>query len=291
MAESLVPAGKEKGAVAAVGEELPENAPRRGELVGLLCAAPALGVWAVLAAGPSSGPGAVAHVVVSVFPTAMVFVAGYFATFWSDLVLSGLDGLLWPAFRALGERLASSFQDGRRVSPFLRGADPIVESRAIQTFIPDDQWIPSVGGTVAVHLVFFASALLFVAAQPAMLAAIGLGILGLWTAVLARVLLLALRTAAGRYRLLIGGVWMAQEALAWFGRLGRRGYYLTQPELQLEPGAAADVVVCPYCAAELGDAPRVACERCHTPHHADCWEAFGRCTVYACTGEVGRKMG
>jgi hypothetical protein len=28
----------------------------------------------------------------------------------------------------------------------------------------------------------------------------------------------------------------------------------------------------------------VRCELCATPHHQDCWEYWGRCSIYACTG-------
>jgi hypothetical protein len=39
--------------------------------------------------------------------------------------------------------------------------------------------------------------------------------------------------------------------------------------------------VCQVCGTEIAGAPRL-CERCDTPHHADCWEYTGRCSVYGC---------
>ena len=295
MGKSLVATGKVKGKgeVAEVGEELPDNAPRRRQLLFCLASVPLLsGAIGVLGSVGAPSLGAwLGYSLMAVVPMAMMFCAGYFTALVSDVILSGFDMVLWPAVRWLGRHLAESFRDERRVSPFLRDEDPIEESRSIRAFIPDDQWLPSVGGLVGVHAVFFTFSLLAAAEFPAGRALLGLQVLGVWALIVCLVALLALRTAAGRYRLVIGLTWVAREVVSWLSRLGRRGYYLTQADIQLEAGVAAEEVACPYCAAPLGDAPRVACETCQTPHHADCWQAFGRCTVYACTGEVGRRMG
>ena len=40
-------------------------------------------------------------------------------------------------------------------------------------------------------------------------------------------------------------------------------------------------VRCPVCGEVIADAA-VLCRRCHTPHHRECWEYFGACTVYGC---------
>lgn len=40
---------------------------------------------------------------------------------------------------------------------------------------------------------------------------------------------------------------------------------------------------CRVCGTELVDG-LVTCERCQTPHHKDCWEYWGRCATYGCTG-------
>lgn len=41
---------------------------------------------------------------------------------------------------------------------------------------------------------------------------------------------------------------------------------------------------CPVCSTELSGDKLVTCELCQTPHHQDCWEWWGRCATYACTG-------
>lgn len=40
--------------------------------------------------------------------------------------------------------------------------------------------------------------------------------------------------------------------------------------------------VCRVCGAAIPAAARVACRRCRTPHHRDCWEFNGQCSTYAC---------
>lgn len=44
---------------------------------------------------------------------------------------------------------------------------------------------------------------------------------------------------------------------------------------------------CPYCRDDLAEASRVACERCQTVHHEECFEELGRCTTAACDGTRG----
>ena len=43
--------------------------------------------------------------------------------------------------------------------------------------------------------------------------------------------------------------------------------------------------VCPYCRAPLGDDPanRTICPACGTPHHTDCFQENGGCTVFGCS--------
>lgn len=41
---------------------------------------------------------------------------------------------------------------------------------------------------------------------------------------------------------------------------------------------------CPYCATAMVRSDAVACLRCHTWHHRDCWAESGRCTTYGCGG-------
>lgn len=44
---------------------------------------------------------------------------------------------------------------------------------------------------------------------------------------------------------------------------------------------------CPYCRDGLDSGLRVACERCETVHHHECFEELGRCTTAACDGTRG----
>lgn len=43
---------------------------------------------------------------------------------------------------------------------------------------------------------------------------------------------------------------------------------------------------CPLCGRPLGASPR-RCERCSTPHHAECWEYFGGCATSGCARQGG----
>jgi hypothetical protein len=44
-------------------------------------------------------------------------------------------------------------------------------------------------------------------------------------------------------------------------------------------------VLCEYCSTGFSNPPGwVVCTRCHTPHHADCWDEGRGCTTYGCGG-------
>ena len=45
---------------------------------------------------------------------------------------------------------------------------------------------------------------------------------------------------------------------------------------------AIECAVCPVCRLAIGDRPPRTCERCETPHHADCWDYLEGCGMYAC---------
>jgi predicted DCC family thiol-disulfide oxidoreductase YuxK len=54
-------------------------------------------------------------------------------------------------------------------------------------------------------------------------------------------------------------------------------------ELNLQDGA------CPVCRRPLGE-DVVQCDRCRTPHHAECWRYAGdRCSTFGCGGAVYRR--
>jgi hypothetical protein len=46
--------------------------------------------------------------------------------------------------------------------------------------------------------------------------------------------------------------------------------------------AASAEARCPVCDDPLGAAAAVACSRCDTHHHADCWKFAGGCSTYGC---------
>jgi RING finger family protein len=52
------------------------------------------------------------------------------------------------------------------------------------------------------------------------------------------------------------------------------------------PAAAEDSgpPICKVCGEEIV-APGVFCETCKTPHHRDCWEFVGACSIYGCNGK------
>jgi len=41
--------------------------------------------------------------------------------------------------------------------------------------------------------------------------------------------------------------------------------------------------ICPYCRTEVGERERKDCAGCGTPHHPDCFEENGGCTVFGCS--------
>lgn len=49
----------------------------------------------------------------------------------------------------------------------------------------------------------------------------------------------------------------------------------------LDAPAPAQKPSCPVCGAEMRG-PKVSCRRCRTPHHRECWEYTGRCSMFAC---------
>jgi len=52
------------------------------------------------------------------------------------------------------------------------------------------------------------------------------------------------------------------------------------------PASAEDAgtPICKVC-GEAIDAPGVLCDTCKTPHHRDCWEFVGSCSIYGCSGK------
>jgi hypothetical protein len=44
-------------------------------------------------------------------------------------------------------------------------------------------------------------------------------------------------------------------------------------------------VVCKVCGEPITDQPVVICAQCRTPHHRECWEYVGACSIYGCTSK------
>jgi GYF domain 2/Prokaryotic RING finger family 1 len=50
------------------------------------------------------------------------------------------------------------------------------------------------------------------------------------------------------------------------------------------------IAACPYCGDQLADASPRYCADCGTPHHQDCWQENGGCTVFGCTSAPSDEM-
>jgi hypothetical protein len=44
--------------------------------------------------------------------------------------------------------------------------------------------------------------------------------------------------------------------------------------------------LCKVCGDPITGTPRVFCSTCRTPHHRDCWEFIGSCSVFGCKGKT-----
>ena len=45
--------------------------------------------------------------------------------------------------------------------------------------------------------------------------------------------------------------------------------------------------ICKVCGEPISGGVVVVCAACHTPHHRDCWDYVGACSIYGCSGKVG----
>ena len=59
----------------------------------------------------------------------------------------------------------------------------------------------------------------------------------------------------------------------------------------IENGQATTLehVICKICGEEIAGHEMVYCQRCKTPHHADCWQYAGSCSVYGCLEKNFRR--
>lgn len=45
--------------------------------------------------------------------------------------------------------------------------------------------------------------------------------------------------------------------------------------------------ICKVCGEPIEASAVIVCAACNTPHHRDCWEYVGACSIYGCNGKVG----
>jgi len=45
--------------------------------------------------------------------------------------------------------------------------------------------------------------------------------------------------------------------------------------------------ICKVCGEPISGGEVVVCAACNTPHHRDCWDYVGACSIYGCNGKVG----
>jgi len=45
--------------------------------------------------------------------------------------------------------------------------------------------------------------------------------------------------------------------------------------------------ICKVCGEPIAAGAVIVCAACNTPHHRDCWEYVGACSIYGCNGKVG----
>jgi Prokaryotic RING finger family 1 len=45
--------------------------------------------------------------------------------------------------------------------------------------------------------------------------------------------------------------------------------------------------ICKVCGEPITAGSVIVCAACNTPHHRDCWEYVGACSIYGCNGKVG----
>lgn len=45
--------------------------------------------------------------------------------------------------------------------------------------------------------------------------------------------------------------------------------------------------VCKVCGDPISSGEAITCSVCNTPHHRDCWDYVGACSIYGCNGKVG----
>jgi Prokaryotic RING finger family 1/Protein of unknown function (DUF3137) len=87
--------------------------------------------------------------------------------------------------------------------------------------------------------------------------------------------------------------WVVQNALVLHdGLLDGVSRRITQGIAIVDPSGDAweeDVgsPICKVCGEPIAGGAVIVCAVCNTPHHRDCWEYVGACSIYGCDGKVG----
>ncbi len=90
-----------------------------------------------------------------------------------------------------------------------------------------------------------------------------------------------------------GLAWVVQEALTIHdGLLDGVVRRIDQGIAIVDAGADAGdpdggPPVCQVCGEPIDESQMISCAVCNTPHHRDCWEYVGACSIYGCNGKVG----
>jgi hypothetical protein len=86
--------------------------------------------------------------------------------------------------------------------------------------------------------------------------------------------------------------WAVQEALVLHDDLvdsvSRRvsdGIAIVERQNAWEEDAGPPI--CKVCGEPIVDGAVIVCAACNTPHHRDCWEYVGACSIYGCNGKIG----
>jgi hypothetical protein len=93
---------------------------------------------------------------------------------------------------------------------------------------------------------------------------------------------------------------VSSEALAWMVReaLVLHDWLLEGVFQRIDQGIAivdttgaweedSGPATCKVCGEPVFDDQVIVCSVCNTPHHRDCWEYVGGCSIYGCNGKIG----
>jgi hypothetical protein len=84
---------------------------------------------------------------------------------------------------------------------------------------------------------------------------------------------------------------MVNDALILFDGLQQGVSRRMSEGISIVPSTELDVdngpPVCKVCGETIDDGPVILCASCRTPHHRECWEYVGFCSIYGCGSKAG----